>query len=170
MPGNITFRSIDESDTPFLKQLYGDSRAREFSIIPWSKQDREDFIERQFEAQDKSYKVNFFNADYRIIQLNKTEIGRVIINRTDELIHLIDLAILIPFQGRGIGGEILSSILTEAQALSVPVTLNVEQLNPAINLYRRLGFHQTGAAGPHISMEWTPFREPEKIKTPSVKK
>lgn len=125
--------------------------------MPWSELDREDFILRQFEAQSKFYETTFINADYRIIQLDEIDIGREIVKRTDDLIHLIDLAILIPFQGRGIGGKILSSLLTEAQGRNVPVTLNVEQFNPAINLYRRLGFEQTGSSGPHISMKWNPL-------------
>lgn len=157
MLGLITFRMIHDSDTAFLKKLYGDCRAQEFEAIAWSDRDRENFIALQFEAQDKSYKTTFVEAAHRIIQLDGADIGRLIINRTDQSFHIIDLSILSIYRGRGIGGDILKSIINEARVGSVPVSLSVIQNNPAISLYHRLGFQQTGVSGLYISMQWSPI-------------
>jgi len=157
MFGSITFRVIHDSDTHFLKKLYCDSRAWEFELTHWSDKDRDDFIGRQFDIQDRAYKSTYLGAVHRIIQLDGVDIGRLIINRQDDLLHIIDLIILLSHQRRGIGSDILKSLLNEAQGGKVPVILSVEKGNPAINLYKQLGFQQTGVSGHHISMKWSPF-------------
>jgi ribosomal protein S18 acetylase RimI-like enzyme len=48
-----------------------------------------------------------------------------------------------PFQGRGIGTEVMNQLIGEAAALNQPVSLAVVKINPAIRLYRRLGFRTT---------------------------
>jgi ribosomal protein S18 acetylase RimI-like enzyme len=157
MQGKITFRVINDSDKAFLKKMYADSRAWEFELTHWSDKDRDDFLNSQFETQDKVYKSNYIGAVHRIIQLDSADIGRLIVSRSDDLLHIVDLTILSSHQGRGLGGDILKSLINEAQGGKVPVTLSVEKSNPAINLYRRLGFQPTGVSGHHISMKWEPF-------------
>lgn len=157
MLGKISFRVINDEDKTFLQQVYADSRAWEFELTHWSDKDREDFLKRQFDIQDKVYKSTYLGAVHRIIQLDGTDIGRLIVDRRDEVMHIIDISILSGFRGRGIGGDILKSLLNEAQGGKVPVTLSVEKDNPAYHLYRSLGFQQTGLSGHHISMKWLPF-------------
>lgn len=157
MRPKITFRVIHDSDKKFLTKLYSDSRAWELEYTNWTDKARDDFMGRQFDLQDKSYKLNYIGAVHRIIQLDNLDIGRLIVNRLDDLMHIIDLTILISHQGHGIGSDILKSLINEAQGGKVPVTLSVEKGNPAINLYQRLGFKQTSIAGNHISLKWTPF-------------
>ena len=157
MLGKITFRVIHDRDQSFLKALYADSRAWEFELAHWSDKARDEFLNRQFETQDQVYKSTFIGAVHRIIQLDGIDIGRLIVNRKDDLLHIIDLSILSSHQGRGIGSDILKSLINEAQGGKVPVMLSVEKGNPAINLYCRLGFRQIGFSGQHISMKWSPF-------------
>jgi len=157
MLGNITFRIIHDSDVLFLKKIYADSRAWEFELTQWSDKDRDDFISRQFNLQDSYYKSTFIGAIHRIIQLDGIDIGRLIVNRHDDLMHIIDITISSLYQGRGIASDILKSLLNEAQGGKVPVQLSVEKGNPAINLYLRLGFQKTDISGHHITMKWKPF-------------
>ena len=42
---------------------------------------------------------------------------------------------------RGIGSKIIKEIIEEAKSKNIPVTLMVLNINPAVNLYKRLGFH-----------------------------
>jgi ribosomal protein S18 acetylase RimI-like enzyme len=46
--------------------------------------------------------------------------------------------------------------LDEAARDRLPVRLYVEQFNPALRLYQRLGFLPIGEQGIYIHMEWTP--------------
>lgn len=161
--GKINFRVIHDSDRQFLIELYGNTRAWEFENSIWSNEERDVFIKRQFELQDQSYKANYIGAIHRIIQLDDMDIGRLIVNRSNDIMHIIDLSILSAYQGRGIGTDILKSLINEAQGGKVPVTLSVEQNNPALHLYNRLGFQQVGVTGHHLSLKWEPYRGAREI-------
>jgi predicted GNAT family acetyltransferase len=55
----------------------------------------------------------------------------------------------------GIGTTILQGVLDEAIAAHKPVRIHVERFNPALTLYRRLGFVQIGEHGVYHMMEWS---------------
>jgi predicted N-acetyltransferase YhbS len=44
------------------------------------------------------------------------------------------------FQGLGIGTALFKQTMAEADSLGIPVVLGVLKTNPALKLYRRLGF------------------------------
>jgi GNAT superfamily N-acetyltransferase len=48
-----------------------------------------------------------------------------------------------PFQGRGIGTEVMNRLIGEATRFNQAVRLAVVKINPALRLYERLGFHVT---------------------------
>jgi ribosomal protein S18 acetylase RimI-like enzyme len=49
----------------------------------------------------------------------------------------------------------MQDLLDEAAAAGKPVRIYVEHNNPAMRLYRRLGFQQVGDSGVYFLMEWT---------------
>jgi ribosomal protein S18 acetylase RimI-like enzyme len=53
---------------------------------------------------------------------------------------MVDIAILPPWRGRGVGGALLRALQDEARAAVRPLTIHVERMNPAMRLYERLGF------------------------------
>jgi len=163
MRGRIEFRIIKDEDKAFLQALYADSRAWEFELTVWTDEEKDRFLKQQFEAQDRSYKMNNLGAVHRIIQLNGVDIGRLIIDRTDRLMRIIDFTIHSDYQRRGIGADILASLKNEAQGGKVPITLHVRQGNPALNLYLRHGFKKTGVNGHHFAMKWEPDLRPREI-------
>jgi ribosomal protein S18 acetylase RimI-like enzyme len=59
-------------------------------------------------------------------------------------IHLRQIHIVDGFRNCGIGTNLIQSLLDRAQAMGRPVALNVMRGNPAISLYRRLGFRIVG--------------------------
>lgn len=161
--GKVGFRIITDHDRPFLEGLYADSRAWEFQNVIMSDEQKVLLLKQQFFAQDKAYKSAFLTATHRIITYMDNDIGRLIINRRDDALHIIDFAILTEFQGRGIGGDILKALKHEAQNGRVPVELSVVQTNPAMNLYLREGFVQKAVEGHHIKMQWSPNLTPREI-------
>lgn len=156
----INFRIITDQDKLFLEGLYANSRAWEFQHVIMSDMEKKRFLKWQFEAQTKSYEMSFLSATHRIIHLENIDIGRLIVNRRDDALHIIDLSILSAYQGRGIGGDILMALKNEAEGGKVPVELSVIQTNPALDLYLRHGFIKTGINGQHTEMKWTANSEP----------
>jgi len=114
------------------------------------------FLRQQFEAQDRHYREVYPAAQYSVIVCGADEIGRLYVARQPEEVRVIDLALLPSWRGRGIGGALLRELLSEAAARRQPVTLHVERNNPALRLYRRLGFQLVTASGLHQLMRWTP--------------
>lgn len=163
MRGRIDFRVITDDDKPYLQALYADSRAWEFELTVWSDAEKDRFLKSQFEAQSLSYATNFLGAVHRIIQLDTVDIGRLIIDRTNDHMLIVDFTIHSDYQNRGIGSDILASLKNEAHGGKVPISLHVRQNSPAINLYLRSGFKKTGVNGHHFAMKWEPDLRPREI-------
>jgi ribosomal protein S18 acetylase RimI-like enzyme len=69
----------------------------------------------------------------------------------------IDEVVLLPeAQGKGIGSTLVRQVQETAQQRQLPVKLNVLHANPAIELYRRLGFQRIGDTETYTEMEWRP--------------
>jgi ribosomal protein S18 acetylase RimI-like enzyme len=133
-------RPIQDSDHPFLCEVYASTRMDELRTVPWTMAERDAFLRMQFNAQHKHYQVHFPNAEYSIILIGNLPAGRLYLDRSDAEFRIIDIALLPAFRRRGIGGNIISTILAQASAAGKTVSIHVERFNPALRLYQRLGF------------------------------
>ncbi|MCP3957821.1 MAG: GNAT family N-acetyltransferase [bacterium] len=149
-------RPITPGDDEFLLRVYASTRADEMAVVPWSEDEKEDFLRFQFDAQHKYYQEHFPRAAFDLILLDGEPIGRLYVDRRDDEIRLIDIALLPESRGGGLGGAIMREILAEGEAAGKLVRIHVEQNNPALKLYRRLGFEQIEEQGVYYLMEWTP--------------
>ena len=70
--------------------------------------------------------------------------------------HVIDIALLPEFRGRGIGAALLRELMDEAASAGRAVSIYVEESNRAQSLYRRLGFEPVGTHGVYLLMRWRP--------------
>ena len=71
-------------------------------------------------------------------------IGYLFSHVVDDDVQILNIAIDIPFQHRGYGKQLLSYFLDQFNADS-SIHLEVRKSNfPAINLYLKFGFHETG--------------------------
>ena len=68
----------------------------------------------------------------------------------------MDIALIPQERGRGLGRSILEGLLDEARKARLPVRIHVEKLNPALRLYRRLGFETIEDKGVYDLLEWRP--------------
>ncbi|WP_323764548.1 GNAT family N-acetyltransferase [Marinovum sp.] len=161
--GKVAFRIIHDADRPFLEYLYATTRAWEFELTVWAEEEKTRFLKQQFEAQDLSYQRAYPKANRHIITLDGVDIGRLYLDRQNEVLYIIELSLLPQHRGRGIGTDILRSLLNEAHGGKVPVRLKVERLNPAQRLYLRHDFVQTGVTGHHLELEWRPKLGPREI-------
>lgn len=60
-----------------------------------------------------------------------------------------------PWQGKGIGTEVMPRLIAKAAAAGRPMTLDVVKTNPAQRLYRRLGFEITHDDDRKFCMKWS---------------
>jgi len=153
---NLELEPVKAADEAFLFAVYASTRVDEMALVPWDKPQQEAFLRMQFNAQRSSYAVQFPNADYRIIVRDGQQAGRLIVDRSGEVILLIDIALLPEFRMAGIGSALMKQILTEAIESQKPVKLHVEKFNRALRLYERLGFSAIDENGIYIEMVWRP--------------
>jgi ribosomal protein S18 acetylase RimI-like enzyme len=116
---------------------------------------REQLMQHQFRAQTMSYRAQFPNARFDIIELDGAAIGRIVVDRPGSAIHIIDQAITPQYRNLGFGGTIMRALMQEAGSAGLPVRLMVSTANdPSQRLYLRLGFVPTHTGVTHIELEW----------------
>ncbi|MEZ5940533.1 MAG: GNAT family N-acetyltransferase [Planctomycetaceae bacterium] len=159
MLDRIVFRPIQDSDQQFLFNLYASTREEELRPVPWSDDDKAAFLKMQFEAQHAHYMKEYSSAAFDVIELDGQSIGRLYLDRWDDQLRIIDIALMPQSRGQGIGGQIMQSILDEGRSTGKAVTIHVEGNNPAQRLYKRLGFKKVDDTGVYHLMRWDPSAE-----------
>lgn len=151
---DIAFRAITDNDIPFLVEVYASTREEELQMTDWSDVEKKAFIDMQFTAQHTQYMANYKNKEFSIIMYKGDKVGRLYLNRMEDDIRIVDIAILSKHRGKGIGTPILKNILKEGAQTNRCVTIHVEKYNPAITLYERLGFKIIADREVYHFMEW----------------
>ncbi len=137
----LRFRHESDDDRAFRYRLFRDSRSDEWERLPLDATLRAQLMRLQFEAQTISYRAQFPDARFDIVELADEPIGRIVVDRPGTLLRLVDLALVPQYRNRGIGTAILAALIDEAQAVQLPVRLAVATGNEAaLRLYLRLGF------------------------------
>lgn len=138
-----------------MEMLYAATRRDELAIFNWSREQEDAFFKMQFELQTRAYRMQFPGADNYVIELEKTPVGRLIVERGEQEIRVIDISLLPKFRNRGIGAILLEKLKAEAAADGKSVFLRVLQTNvSAKRFYERLGFTVVEDAELHFAMRW----------------
>lgn len=155
---DISLRGIQENDLTDLCKIYGSTRIEELEKgTNWNEEQKKIFIEQQFFAQHEYYQKNYIGADFYIIEKENVIIGRLYIDFFFEKkdIRIIDITLLPNWRKKNIGSSILKEISKKAAINNLNVTIHVESFNPAMDLYKRLGFTKINETnGVYHLMEW----------------
>ncbi len=152
----VTLRPARPEDRELLLAVYASTRAEELAPVPWTPEQKSAFVKMQFDAQNADYSRNYVGADFSVIEVDGAPAGRLYVERRPAEVRLIDIALLPPFRGTGIGTRLLAELIADADARGVPLTLHVELFNPARRLYERLGFVPVEEHGAYLLMERRP--------------
>ncbi|WP_245578851.1 GNAT family N-acetyltransferase [Cucumibacter marinus] len=134
------YRVETEADQDILIALYRSTRESELAQTPWDEAEKQAFVAMQFRAQHTHYRAHYPDALWLIIERGCEAIGRLYLERWSDEHRIIDIALIPAARGHGFGGAILADLIEEAEAVGKPVSIHVEKTNPAMSLYRRLGF------------------------------
>ena len=151
---SITFRPVRPDDEPFLYELYCGTRNEDLAFGGLDSPQQEILLRMQFVAQHRTYEAQYPRADHDIILLEGSPVGRVMVERGDEEIRGVDIALLPAYRSAGIGRAIIQDLLDEARRAGKPFRIQVVRTNRARRLYDRLGFTEIGDTGTHYVMEW----------------
>lgn len=145
-----------ESDLKFLFELYCDVRGPETSAWGWPAAQSEAFLRMQFEAQQRSYHAVYPKARNEIVSIDGVPAGQRLVAYSPSEMRLVDISLLAAYRNRGIGADLIQQLIDECQGNGLILRLQVLQGNPAIRLYQRNGFRETGGDPMYIQMAWLP--------------
>jgi len=102
---------VSRSDYSHLFKIYISSRADELKFVPWTDEQKNAFLEAQFQAQTDHYYSTYSDGSFDLIKLEDQPAGRLFQAELDDEIRIIDLTLLPQFRNRGIGARLLSEVL-----------------------------------------------------------
>lgn len=154
----VALRPATAGDRTFLLRLFRSVRGDRFAMLDLPAPERDALVEQQFVAQGRDYRSRFPSSDHRIVEVAGQPVGRIWVDRREEEIRLLDIALLPAHRNLGIGTTLLAGLQAEGRSAGVPLGHAVDNDNDAgLRFYARLGFEVAGPLGhSHTLMRWRP--------------
>lgn len=156
LPPGFQLRERTPGDLEFLSQLYASTRQDEMRLVDWTDAQKAAFLQDQFDKQHTHYLAHYPQAQWLVIEQDGAPVGRLYLEQTSREIRLMDVALLPTARGQGTGGALMHGLLAAGDQAGLPISLHVEPFNPAIRLYRRLGFVEVETRGYYQFMKRAP--------------
>lgn len=137
-------RLATPGDEAWQLAIYASTRADELALTGWTGQQCRDFIAQQHRAQQQHYRLNFPRSVCQLILVEGAVTGRLWVDARPDRLHVLDIALLPAYRGRGLGTHCLQALAQEADRSGCALGVQVEIHNPAQRLYERLGFLPEG--------------------------
>jgi len=157
-------RPATNADEDWQLAIYAGTRADELALTGWSPSQCEAFVRQQHRAQQQHYRAHFPLSVCQLILVDGVVAGRLWLDGREDHVHILDIALLPAWRGRGLGTRCLQDLARGGQTLGIQVELH----NPARRLYERLGFVAQGLPqGLHQAMFKPAARVPTEECLPS---
>lgn len=155
--GVLRTRPEAEADAEFLFALYGSVKGPEIASMPVDDCMKQQLLRMQFQAMTRGYRAAFPAAQYDVILLNATRIGRLIINIEPGSAHIVYIALLPEWQRRSVGVALMTLVLSEARLRGAVCQASVARDNTAsLRLWSKLGFRERERMATDVVLEWRP--------------
>jgi len=151
----ISVRPVQPDDAPFLLDLYASTREAELALVPWTAEQREAFVSAQFAAQQDHYQKKYPDAIHEIFLADERPIGHLHVAQLEDEIRIIDFTVKTERRNAGVGSFQLRRILDQAETAGKVVRIYVEDFNPSLRFFERMGFQPVATEGMHLLLEWT---------------
>lgn len=136
----VQMREEADSDASFLTQLFADCSPMA-GVLP------DEMLAQQAEFANGGFRAAYPDAMRRIACVEGKPVGRIMIDwDCGGQSHGVDIAVLRSARSGGLALAMLRAWLEVADHLDRPCTLEVLATNPAMRIYRRLGFGPTADA------------------------
>jgi ribosomal protein S18 acetylase RimI-like enzyme len=160
--GLVCRRPERAADGEFCFDLFRGSRPPDEDLSALDAPLREQLMRQQFRGQNASYRSNYPNARFEIVEHGGAPIGRIVTARTPDAVLIVDIALIVSCRRQGIGASFVNGVLNEARAAGLPVRLSVSANNaPALRFYLRLGFKPIENSAIGMRLEWRDPRHKE---------
>jgi len=104
-------------------------------------------------VQERYLRRKFDEREHRIIVVEGRDVGVLEIDQMENEVALVNIQIMPAYQRQGVGTTVIRDVLADASRKGLPTTLWVMKVNPAKELYERLGFEVVEETSTHYRME-----------------
>lgn len=157
---NIKLHRAAPEDEEFLISVYGSTREQELALVPWTDEQRHAFIKFQYIAQLNYYQSEFPNSEHWVIEADGKPVGRLFLDRREAQFRILDITILTPHRGKGIGLPVIRYVMNEAATVGKTVGINLDLYSSSQPIFERLGFKATEKTDSHTLYVWQAGQEP----------
>ena len=141
-PGSFQLRPASGDDVELLWRIQREALgAYVEAVFGTSEAEQRAFFEARFDWRD-----------YQIIRVGGEDAGFLMWEARGDHVYLGNVALLPGFQRRGVGAGIVAHVVERAEALGLPVRIQVLHGNPARNFYACHGFEKEGQTETHVLM------------------
>lgn len=102
--------------------------------------------------QERYFREHFSPSNSQVIQCEGKDVGVITVEENQLGYILSNIELYPQYQGLGIGTTLIRELLEKAAGRGLPVSLRVLKVNPAGQLYLRLGFNVIGETETHYWM------------------
>jgi len=169
----VSLRILGDSgaDLEFAARVYRSTRLEELSVTGWPAAQIDAFLAQQHAAQHHHYSTHYPGLARYAIVTGGADVGRLFLYAGRHDLRIVDIALLPPARGQGIGAALLADVQAAAARGGLTASIHVERENPARRLYARAGFVVIGSANDYYDlMAWHPpgMPAPVPMSTPSA--
>ena len=98
-------------------------------------------MDMKFRAKRRQLAANHPDATDQIIVVGETEAGRVLVDRAEDLIRIVDITVALGHRGNGVAHEVVAGLVDEADATGRHIEVTAWSGNAAaVTLVEHAGF------------------------------
>ena len=135
----VSRRPATPDDLPLLRSLFADAHL-ELACLPCDT--RFVLVDMKFRAKRRQLAAAYPRATDQIILAGDAEAGRVLVDRADGLIRIVDITVSLGYRGIGIAHDIVAELVDEADASGRRIEVTAWSGNTAaVTLAEHAGFN-----------------------------
>ena len=147
----IARRPATARDIALLRNLFADAHI-ELTVLP--PDTRFVLIDMQFRAQRRQHTAQYPHAQHDILIIDGADVGRVLIDRSRDDCHVVDISVGLGHRRAGIAATVLAELIDEAAANGQRLWLTIWAGNVAARaLCERAGLTVSSVADGYLTME-----------------
>jgi GNAT superfamily N-acetyltransferase len=153
--GPFTLRPEGPDDADFLYELFCSHMAPNVAAMPVDDAMKESLLRMQFRSQTVSYRAQYPNARFDILERDGAPFGRLIVDEVNDVATFVDFALLPSERGAGLGTAVMLRLMDWVGERCAVARLSILYNNEAsLRMTRRVGFVQVSETPPYCEMEW----------------
>jgi hypothetical protein len=150
----VTRRPATAADIPLLRSLFADAHL-ELACLPTDT--RFVLVDMKFRAHRRSLAANHPLATDQIIVVDGVDAGRVLVDRTGDCTHIVDITIGLGHRRTGVAHEVMGELVREADASGRRLEVNAWSGNTAaVALAAGAGFAAASDEGGYVTFRREP--------------